>query len=280
MRHEYKYLASMSDLDAIRRKIEPYVRLDKYAEKRQNKDYTVKSIYLDNAHFEHYHDKIEGYKIRKKLRIRGYNELEADSTVFLEIKRKFESYIDKDRTALRFSDLTSLFETRDFQRYLIVNNGNLEALEAAQKFFFHLYRKALKPVVLVIYDREAFHCHFNPSLRITFDKRLRCRLFPALDSLYDDGDLSYPLRDRFILEIKFTRGIPLWAKELIKELRLSRYALSKYTICMDANKRVSALDKKVSFLATGLPEPKDVYPPEEPQVQKGKRRIVDVARFQ
>jgi hypothetical protein len=280
MRLEYKYLVPLSYLDVIRRKIEPFVCLDQYAAKRPNKEYTVRSIYFDNARFQYYDEKIEGYKIRKKLRIRSYDEPSACSRVFLEIKRKMGNYIDKSRASVRFDDLHRLFATRDLQKYLASDNGDLQAIEDAQRFFFHICRKSLKPVILVTYDREAFHYRFNPSLRLTFDKHLRCRQFPSLGSLFDEDQLTFPMKEHCILEIKFSHGVPFWVKELIKDFRLGRYALSKYTICMDANNRVTPRDKKISFMRTDSPEAKDVQGFGSVQRLNEERKIPDVTRFQ
>jgi SPX domain protein involved in polyphosphate accumulation len=108
MKYEFKYIVPVSLMDELRDAIKPYVELDPYAAAMENHQYTVRSIYFDTAHFDYYYEKIDGYKIRKKIRIRGYNEKIGDSTVFMEIKRKFKEPIEKDREKLTFEVMKRL----------------------------------------------------------------------------------------------------------------------------------------------------------------------------
>ena len=91
-RKEYKYLVPNDLLPDLRRALKPFLSLDDFAMQRDKKEYTVRSIYYDTKTLEFYFEKIEGYKIRKKIRIRGYNQLLGEKVVFLEIKRKYENF--------------------------------------------------------------------------------------------------------------------------------------------------------------------------------------------
>ncbi len=74
MKYEFKYIVPVSRMDQLREAIRPYVELDPYADMMENHEYTVRSVYFDTSRFDYYYEKIDGYKIRKKIRIRGYNE--------------------------------------------------------------------------------------------------------------------------------------------------------------------------------------------------------------
>ncbi|MDP3683293.1 MAG: VTC domain-containing protein, partial [Ignavibacteria bacterium] len=119
-RLEYKYLVPEKLLPKIRTMVLAYMKYDPYAEIRPHKDYTVRSIYLETADLLCYREKYEGYKIRNKYRIRVYNESRVDSSVFLEIKRKNENFISKDRAKLYLKDLQSLLFSKNVEEYLIV----------------------------------------------------------------------------------------------------------------------------------------------------------------
>ena len=100
MKYEFKYIVPVSKLDQLREAISPYMELDPYAAKMEAGQYTVRSVYFDTSNFDYYFEKIDGYKVRKKIRIRGYNEQVGGDTVFMEIKRKFKEPIEKDREKL------------------------------------------------------------------------------------------------------------------------------------------------------------------------------------
>ena len=105
MRLEYKFLVPDEKVEDVLAALTPYLRLDPFAEKTAGNYYTVRSIYLDTRTFRYYKEKIEGYRVRKKVRIRGYNRQTDKSSAFLEIKRKYENYITKNRAPLLYSNL-------------------------------------------------------------------------------------------------------------------------------------------------------------------------------
>ena len=95
MRYEFKYLVPFSMLDKLRNALMPYLEYDKFADIRPNKEYVVRSVYFDNPYLDAYYEKLDGIKVRKKLRIRVYNEFSEDSLAFLEIKRKQDQFVFK-----------------------------------------------------------------------------------------------------------------------------------------------------------------------------------------
>lgn len=235
LRNEFKYLVPREKLAEIRAELAPYVYNDQHAQERQVREYTVRSIYFDSRNYEDYREKVEGLKIRKKLRIRAYNEVSPESSAFLEIKRKHNGHIFKDRASFAYRDIEALFDSRDIARYIPLN-GIPAAQDSARKFFFHLHRGMLRPAILVIYDREAFFSKFDPSLRLTFDKNLRSALTDKITVFNREIGLRYAMPSHFIWEIKFPHSLPAWVQSIIKRHRLPRLALSKYTICLDSHK--------------------------------------------
>jgi hypothetical protein len=236
-RLEYKYLVPNSLVDQIRSDLQPYMEVDKFAEKPEASGYTVRSVYYDTPGFHCYQEKMDGVKVRKKFRIRGYDQPQDDSIVFLEIKRKYESFISKNRAPLLHKNLDALFAAPDLDKYIISSSKSGKEKSEAQRFLYHYYRLALRPAVLVVYDREAFMGKFDQSLRLTFDKNLRGAIFPSLSMLYDEHCLKPAMPRHFIFEVKFFRGtLPEWVRSILKRYELPRMALSKFTICLDQHK--------------------------------------------
>lgn len=233
MRLEYKYLIPKDKLNELRESLFPFVNMDEYAQNRPEKEYTVRSIYFDTMNFDDYRDKLAGLKIRNKIRIRGYNRLENESIVFLEVKRKYENHISKNRSPLMYYNLDQIIQSADFDKLLIKKKSYIDTQGEAAKFFYLLKIKNRSPIVLVVYDREAFFSKHDSTLRITFDKNLRSLALPNMSDLYKDSELQRVMFGYFILEIKFYNGFPKWLQNVLSQFGHERRALSKYTICVD-----------------------------------------------
>ena len=123
-RVEFKYLVSNDLRDVIRRDLQPYVVTDALGGKKRDGEYTVRSIYYDTPQLECYDTKLDGLKVRNKFRIRGYDQPEADSLVFLEIKRKFNSFIAKHRAPLWSRDLEAFLTEPDVDKYILAKDSD------------------------------------------------------------------------------------------------------------------------------------------------------------
>jgi SPX domain protein involved in polyphosphate accumulation len=233
MKYEFKYIVPVNQMEELREAIKPYVELDPYVEAAGGCEYTVRSIYFDTSRFDYYFEKVDGYKIRKKIRIRGYNEQHGGDTVFMEIKRKFKEPIEKDREKLTFEVMKRLMAGEGAEAY--GNVADDHGLNGAGKFLFHVYRNNLKPVVLVIYEREAFFDRFKTDVRVTIDKNLRSIAYPTLDDLYTEKNVSPAIPGKFIFEVKFKDHFPGWLRPITGHLGLIRRAASKYVFCVDAH---------------------------------------------
>ncbi|MCK9426188.1 MAG: polyphosphate polymerase domain-containing protein [Ignavibacteriaceae bacterium] len=246
-RLEYKYLVPENLLPKIRAEVLIYTNYDPYAEIRPNKDYTVRSIYLDTVDLLCYIEKYEGYKIRNKYRIRVYNEPKEDSLVFLEIKRKNENFISKDRAKLYLNDLQSLFHSKNVEEYVLARVDGIGGYDEAKKFLFHYFSKQLVPSSLVVYEREAFVGKFGYDLRLTFDKNLRGSVNPAYKDIFEERNLRAAFPNYFILEVKFHQTFPAWIPRMITKYGLQRISISKYTNCIDINKNQMHFSSSLAF---------------------------------
>lgn len=235
LRYERKYLVPNYFLDGIRKRITGFVRPDIFTNTEDDTppQYTVRSIYFDNDELNCYYEKGDGVMLRRKFRVRSYDNYAKGKKTVLEIKRKIENRIKKYRAFLSYDDLEELFSSFDLNKYIIQKEG----FENASRFFYHYVKYNFKPTVLVVYEREAYHGKFDPDTRITLDKNIRSRLNPNLNELFTNYNLKYLFKSHFILEIKYYRDtMPEWAHSLVEEFRLRHEALSKYTIGIDTNK--------------------------------------------
>ena len=228
-RREYKFLIHKEKLTAFRKAIAPYLQLDKYSARKSDHRYTVRSIYYDTRQLEFYREKIEGIKIRKKIRVRGYDGRDDHQYLFLEIKRKENDRIFKNRSRVQFNKSDSLKDLVERTH----SKQDEKNEEDAARFFYNVARYNLHPTVLVTYDREAYFCRYRSGLRLTIDQELRSKPMPAFADLFDESSLNYVMPNHAILEIKFYRGLPSWLQKVITQFNLSRQAISKYTTCLD-----------------------------------------------
>ncbi len=245
MRLEYKYLVPIIYLKKFRSEIFPFMDFDKYALEREEKEYTVRSIYFDNRKLDYYNEKIDGIKVRKKIRIRGYNNLNGSNLVFLEIKRKNENFISKNRSPIYFENLDTLLEKGNIEDYVLFSNLEDEYFEDGKKFLYHYINKSLRPATLVVYEREAYTCKFDDRIRITFDKNLRYLAFPKISDLFEESRLKLAMFNNVILEIKFYGGFPMWLQNAVTKYRLIRQPVSKYVICLDAYAKLHPLNNNI-----------------------------------
>lgn len=230
MRFEYKYYVPIFKLNDLRSMILPFVNPDKYAI-IYGGEYTVKSIYYDSPKLDMYYSKVNHLANRLKVRVRGYNSFSDNNIIFLEIKRKYEGPIQKNRAKINFEDLVQYIDNKDFSRF-----KDSKYSSNINRFFYQVYSNSLQPLVNVIYEREAFHTKvidIENDCRITFDKNIRSVFLPKIENLYDDGQSKLVNTDYFILEVKFNKYCPKWMKAILQELSLIKEPASKYVMSVE-----------------------------------------------
>ncbi len=254
LKREYKYLVPLELIGKLRKAFLPFVEHDHYSSIHPEKEYIVRSIYFDNHSLEYYTDKVEGIKNRKKLRIRAYNNQNKNSKVFLEIKRKNENKIYKHRVAINFEHLEDFLLTGDTNNLFL--NQSKKDVENAIRFYFHYKKNLLKPISLVVYNREAYFSRFDSNTRITFDKNLRYCSLPSINNLFSEDILKAAMKNFFVLEIKFYRGYSHMIHNVLRQFNLTRIAVSKYQICIDSTKKdiASSINKNFYLTASNLYE--------------------------
>lgn len=212
-RYELKYLIDTEKKEKLLRAMEPHMIGDKYGAS------TVRNVYFDTTDYRMIRRSIEKPIYKEKLRIRSYRTAEKDSTVFVELKKKWRDVVYKRRLSARED------EAMDW----ICGKGRAPSdtqISREIDYLLHFYGGVI-PTLFLSYDREAFYSREDPDLRITLDRSILCRT----------GDLS--LRSRIygtslispeltLMEIKCSGGIPLWLTRVLTEEGIRKASFSKY----------------------------------------------------
>lgn len=217
-RVEDKYVISSAEAKLLTDRLEVFLEPDPM-EKDEN-GYIVSSLYFDDVSDTHLKDTVEGNPIRKKFRIRIYNN--SFDTIKLEVKHKIYNRTLKVADIITREEMLSLMDGE-----LIRENSHNPAVK---DFNLNILNSALKPKVIVTYLRKAFV--FDPgNVRITFDSEIRgskeTEMFGASGLMYDNTE------SRIIMEIKYDEFLPDCVSRLMNTGNMQRTAFSKYRVCRE-----------------------------------------------
>jgi len=230
-REEFKYWVPPDRIEEIREMIGPFVSHDPHT--NGSSDYAVRSIYYDGIGFDFYYQKLEGLRLRKKLRVRGYNHTGPKSRVFFEIKHKLGRKVLKERASLSLELGKNILFYEDGVDSENQEGWNRSSRLAADRFVRLKHKLDLSPVILVVYDREAYVGRSDQKCRVTMDTNLRSSLFPTEEDLFRDNEFLQSANGDVILELKFNGGMPPWMLTMVKSQRLRPVSISKYCMCVE-----------------------------------------------
>jgi len=225
-RFEIKYLVPDSIASSARDFVRAYLDADEFSATRADFSYPVHSLYLDSDEMTFYRHTLNGDKNRLKMRARFYDQ-DLDSPVFLEIKRRTNNTISKQRCAIRREALWTVLSGQLPEPSMIVSKGN-NATFALHNFLRLLLAHQAKPVAHVGYRREAWVSRADNSLRVTMDRNVRFDV--QAETLLKTGMKEpVPVFDpEVVLELKFTNRCPEWFEQLARVFNLRQYSAAKY----------------------------------------------------
>lgn len=212
-RHEMKYILTKEQKDKIVKAMSTYMSPDKYGRT------TIRNLYFDTDNYRLIRRSIEKPVYKEKLRIRSYHQADANTLVFVELKKKYKGVVYKRRIPLSKQDaMTWLCEGKfSSKRTQIVDEID----------YFMKYYGNLHPTVFLSYEREAYYAKDDSQFRVTFDENIRCRQSDL--SLKSDADGNLILNnDLTLMEIKCVGGIPLWMTHVLSEEHIYKTSFSKY----------------------------------------------------
>ena len=212
-RYELKYMLTFEQKEKILEAMSTYMQLDKYGRT------TIRNIYFDTDNYRLIRRSIEKPAYKEKLRIRSYSQATADSTVFVELKKKYQKVVYKRRLPLREVDaMTWVCRERacpfDTQ------------ISREIDYFIDFYGK-LNPTVFLSYEREAYYDKGGGDFRVTFDDNILCRQTDVNLCSTTYGSPILP-EGKVLMELKCSGGIPLWMVEVLSRERIYKTSFSKY----------------------------------------------------
>lgn len=212
-RYEMKYLLTPQQKERVLAAMKPYMRLDQYGRT------TIRNIYFDTDNFLIIRHSMEKGIYKEKLRIRSYRQAKADSTVFVELKKKYKGVVYKRRVSLPEGEAMAWIAGG-------VCSHPPTQIRLEIDYFLDYYRP-LHPAVFLSYDREAFYSNDGSDFRVTFDDRILGR---REDISLESEVYGTPIlpEGKVLMEIKCSGGIPLWMTRVLTEERICRTSFSKY----------------------------------------------------
>ncbi|MFH1890147.1 MAG: polyphosphate polymerase domain-containing protein [Candidatus Kuenenbacteria bacterium] len=221
-RFEFKYYLPKNKADKLIPALLNHMNWDPYIKNSPKDHYEVNSLYFDSPDYGCFFDKEAGLADRKKLRYRFYNDLEIDNPVFLEIKRKKDALVIKDRISLH-QDSCNYLKLNDILKKIKKENKNNYFVN---EVIWFKNRNSLKPKLFVCYKRKAFVGKLDPKLRITFDYDIKTQLSNDLKLNNKKWHRVYP--QGAVIEVKYNNILPSWFHKIIQRYQLNRIAYSKY----------------------------------------------------
>lgn len=211
-RYELKYLITKEQKQIILATIKPYMALDEYGRT------TIRNLYFDTNDYRLIRRSIEKPAYKEKLRVRCYCKAEAESTVFIELKKKYNGVVYKRRIAL---------PEKEAMNWLCSNGEKPQTQISNEIDYFLDYYKTLHPTVFLSYEREAYFAKDKSDFRLTFDDNILFRT----ENLSLQADVyGTPVLDEnlILMELKCSGGIPLQMTKILSENHIYKTSFSKY----------------------------------------------------
>lgn len=225
-RFEIKYLVPESIALAARDFVRSYLAMDEFGATFPQFSYPVHSLYLDSNDLTFYRQTINGDKNRYKLRVRFYDD-QPSAPVFLEIKKRTDNTISKQRCAVHREAITQILAGQPPEAKLIVSK-NPSHLFSLESFIRMMLLNQAKPTAHVAYVREAWISPMDNSVRVTMDRAVLFETEPAPRITTEMKKPISVFGSQVVLELKFTNRYPDWFKEFVRVFNLTQCSAAKY----------------------------------------------------
>ena len=226
-RFEIKYQIALRERDNILRYMTPFMSLDSHVKNHYN--YEVRSVYFDSPFRNSFYEKINGIKVRRKLRLRYYPDFQKDDNelIFIEIKSKNNENVSKRRISVPFLDAFELLDNESKIAKNFYKNASEQDKKTLLEIWYLRKRYKLQPVCVVCYKRQPYVSKLEKTFRITFDTNIQSRNF-NFDLRVGGGSKFVLPRSFCVMEIKFTSFIPNWAVKIVHKSNSIQEKISKF----------------------------------------------------
>lgn len=209
-RYEIKYLITINQ----------YINLMNYLSDKVEKDVfyksTIYNVFYDTDNFELIRKLIEKHIYKEKLRIRSYNKPTLDSSVYVELKKKYDYIAYKRREKIAYK--------------YILNNSFLECAETQidkEIKYFNDFYGGLPPKMFLSYEREAYYFKDDKQIRITFDTNIKYRT-ENVNLLSSISDIKLLPNNLVLMELKVPFSIPYNLTKYLSNEKIFKTTFSKY----------------------------------------------------
>jgi hypothetical protein len=212
-RYEMKYLMTRKQHTAVLEAMLPYMKLDDYGHS------TIRNIYFDTENFRLVRRSIEKPVYKEKLRIRSYKQASQNDKVFVELKKKYDDVVYKRRESITLNDM---------EEWIAKGTSFPQKTQIGREIdYFFEYYKTLEPKVFLSYEREAFYSLDGSDFRVTFDENILAREeeLSLAGGIWGQNLIE---RDKVLMEIKTSGGIPLWMTKVLSQQKIYKTSFSKY----------------------------------------------------
>ena len=177
---------------------------------------TIYNVYYDTDNFELIKKSIEKPIYKEKLRIRSYDKPTLDSSVYVELKKKYDHIVYKKREKIAYK--------------YILNNSFLEGAETQidkEIKYFNDFYGGLTPKMFLSYEREAYYFKTDKQIRITFDTNIKYRT-ENVNLLPSISDIKLLPNNFVLMELKVPFSIPYDLTKYLSSEKIFKTPFSKY----------------------------------------------------
>lgn len=177
---------------------------------------TIYNVYYDTDNFELIRKSIEKPIYKEKLRIRSYDKPTLDSSVYVELKKKYDHIAYKRREKIAYK--------------YVLNNSFLEGAETQidkEIKYFNDFYGGLTPKMFLSYEREAYYFKDDKQIRITFDTNIKYRT-ENVNLLSSISDIKLLPNNLVLMELKVPFSIPYNLAKYLSSEKIFKRPFSKY----------------------------------------------------
>jgi hypothetical protein len=235
-RYEYKYAVPAYLRAEIVAMAEPFTLPDPHGRPLDDgaMGYDVHSLYFDTPELSDYYERLDGRKIRNRLRLRTYGQPGEKQPLFLENKRKLDQWVIKSR--VRICDADAWARTEDDRPWvgLCAAHGS-RGIYGARHFSQLMEDGARMPVSVVHYTRAVYVARDRdqPKTRLTMDCEVCAGRVRGPRDLWAPRAVDLVPPGWMVLELKFDGDRPGWMRTLCQRLRLRAIPISKFGLSVN-----------------------------------------------
>ncbi len=188
--------------------------------------YRVSSLYFDDERLSGYARRIDGRRIRNRIRIRSYGDPGQSHPVFLESKRKLHKQVVKHRVMVCKTDVWANLPGATPWNAAEAPADALDR-DRLQRWSRAVRDKGLAPVCRVEYWRETFT---RGRMRLTLDHRVHAVATTDPHALRGTCETRLIPHGWVVLELKYHGQSPRWMRRLVSRFGLVAEPISKFAL--------------------------------------------------